>query len=152
MADESDLAFNYPEDGCYARAHLMLKRITERYGVSVNKVWAFGNLKVNTSYGTADWEYHVAPIVTVTNGKDSQSMVIDPSIANGPVTKGQWWAIMSNESPSRLSLQTTVPGESPIDPSTKEPYPGSGYWPDIDPTTHGGLDGFSLWILGEFIK
>ena len=155
MADESDIAFNYPVDGCWARAYLMLNRIIERYdGVSVNKVWAFGNFQVNTNgpYGIIYWENHVAPIVTVTGNKDSLTMVIDPSIADGPVSKNGWWSIMTDETPDFLSMQVTSPGEPPVDPLTKQPYSGSGYWLGEDPTTHGGLDGFSIWMMGKYLN
>lgn len=36
MADESDIPFRFPADGCYARSHLMVMRMAERYGLNLD--------------------------------------------------------------------------------------------------------------------
>ena len=164
MKDESDIAFNFPKDGCYARAHLMTLRILEKYGVATGKVWAIvasglNLLEVNTNgpYGQVNWRYHVAPTITISNSDGTSStMVIDPSIEDGPVSIEQWTSTMgvdeegyaangnSSESddPDPLywvSVQTTDIGVAPRIPDvstsslTKESFPGSGYWPGDDP-------------------
>jgi RHS repeat-associated protein len=142
MADESDIAFNYPIDGCYARAHLMSQRIEQRYGVTVYKVWIFGPLRVSTEgpWGEVGWRYHVAPVVwTALPGRSGVPMVIDPSIADRPVAIEEWKAIMHA---SDLTVQVLPLGQAPrYPPNTGEVLPGSGYWPGPDPNYPGGLDG-----------
>jgi hypothetical protein len=92
----SDIAFKYPSDGCYARAHLMAEDI-KKAGGEPGKVWAFPKnptdpLHANTKHdpaGHVEWGYHVAPTVPV-KGKDGKekNMVIDPSLFDKPVTSG----------------------------------------------------------------
>src|SRR5262249_2445987 len=72
MAAQSDIAFHYPNDGCYARAHLMVRRM-QSMGIHARKAWTFANgelLHANTPYdefhrGYVEWMYHVAPVVRV---------------------------------------------------------------------------------------
>jgi hypothetical protein len=89
------IPFDYPRDGCFARAHEMSRVMAER-GVASGKVFntaAPSALKVpGTEFGTITWRYHVAPIVNVT-GSDgvTRQMVFDPSIdKNGPLTIEDW--------------------------------------------------------------
>ncbi|MFH1863002.1 MAG: protein-glutamine glutaminase family protein, partial [bacterium] len=73
MASQKDIAFGYPCDGCYARAHIMVQRM-QQLGVEPEKVWTFPGsptdpLTVNTSNtpsGVVKWNgYHVAPTIPV---------------------------------------------------------------------------------------
>ncbi len=116
MADEADIPFRYPDDGCYARAHLMTYRIHERYGIpleSLDKAYIRGSetapdthLTVDTDYvypgqssadGTVDWGWHIAPTVDVKNADGSIiTMVIDPSLANRPLPLADWQALMND--------------------------------------------------------
>jgi len=109
MADETDIPYNFPDDGCYARAHEMVKRISDRHKIDINdidKVFIYGNLEADTNYiydpiitfqdgstmrtstddGTVNWGWHVAPIIKVRQGDKIVDMVIDPSLADGPIT------------------------------------------------------------------
>jgi len=131
MADESDIAFNYPIDGCFARAYLMQMRILQRYGILPWKVWAFDDLKVTTtgSFGDVTWGYHVAPIIPVTQPDGTLKwFVIDPSIADGPVTTDEWLTLMNTTSDD--SDMTTTPfWVSPVADGA-----GHGYFPNgLDP-------------------
>lgn len=144
MRDEADIAFNYPVDGCYARAHMMNERIAERYGYTPDKAWAFGDLQVNTNtpYGEISWGYHVAPVVHVkdVNGNVTP-MVLDPSIESGPVTVAQWQATMGD---ANAITKITKPGESPTGD-------GGGYFPGSpDPTAYGGPDGYSAEVMQRY--
>ena len=38
----SDVSFRYVDDGCYAQAHLMIRRMQQR-GLRPAKVWSFAN-------------------------------------------------------------------------------------------------------------
>ncbi|KIX22659.1 hypothetical protein SY27_02215 [Flavobacterium sp. 316] len=82
------IPFQYANDGCYARAHMMRQHMNYA-SKDCYKIFAYGNLKVNTSStgvcGIA-WRYHVAPLISV-NGVWN---VIDPSLFNQPVTITTW--------------------------------------------------------------
>lgn len=83
-----DIAWDYKQEGCYARAHLMARRF-EAEGVRVDKVWIKGDLFVpETNFS---WNFHVAPIVYVKDKNGvPQKMVIDPSLFDKPVTVEEW--------------------------------------------------------------
>ena len=92
-----DIAWNYKPDGCYARAHLMARRF-EAEGVRVDKVWIKGDLYVPGTEPLIQWNFHVAPIVYVDDGKGViQKMVIDPSLFSKPVTVEEWDHKMSKK-------------------------------------------------------
>lgn len=145
MANDSDIAFNYPIDGCFARAYLMNKRMEEKYGVHPYKIWAFAppgeSLEVDTSgYGKVQWGYHVAPVIRVTQADGTiVDMVIDPSISSEPITVEEWKNKMNNPN---AKWKVTGPGEPP--------YPdqgGTGYWPAPDPPN---LDQYSLDLMKKY--
>lgn len=107
MADESDIPFKFPADGCYARAHLMVRRMAERYGLSIDsmqKVIIEGKLTVSTAYTypgwndtTITWRYHIAPLLNVQNPDGRTTpMVIDPSLFDHPVTIDEWSRYMND--------------------------------------------------------
>lgn len=83
-----DIAWDYKQDGCYARAHLMARRF-EAEGVRVDKAWLKGDLYLPGT--NIAWNFHVAPVVYV---KDKEGivkkMVIDPSVFDKPVTVEEW--------------------------------------------------------------
>ncbi|MBX7214204.1 MAG: hypothetical protein K1X39_09360 [Thermoflexales bacterium] len=151
MANEKDIAFNYPPDGCYARAHMMTTRIRETYGVEPSKVWAFGDLSVDTNgpYGSVRWGYHVAPVLPVLQPDGTVvNMVIDPSIARRPISVNEWKAIM--HAPT-ADTQITLLGQPPTNASTGKPYPGTGYWPGQDPY-NGDLDAYSAEVMRRYLE
>jgi|GEM_PF-1045184 len=99
-AKKEDIPFDYPYDCCYARAHMMCHLIKEQ-GIPCGKVWNYahdypdGNsLRVDTpnaQQGHVNWRYHVAPMVKVADDSGNvESMVIDPSIFDHPVTEKEW--------------------------------------------------------------
>src|SRR5262245_56254951 len=96
MAGQTDIAFRYVPDGCYARAHLMIARMKGR-NLHAYKVWSFANgesLYASTKShpaGHVTWRYHVAPVLRVRFSDDTQTwVVIDPSLHTGPMTINQW--------------------------------------------------------------
>jgi uncharacterized Zn-binding protein involved in type VI secretion len=131
MAAQPDIAFAYPADGCYARAHLMAQRM-QQLGVTPGKVWSFASgqddpLWVNTPHdpsGSVEWGYHVAPTVPV-RGSDGvvRDMVMDPSLFDHPVSIDQW----RDAQHDHPDIEQTALGQPP--PGS----PGSGYWPADDP-------------------
>jgi hypothetical protein len=127
-AQQEYIAFKYRVDGCYARAHLMVQ-LMQRLGLNPRKVWAFAtppdSLRVTTPAGnTVLWGYHVAPTITVQEtGQPPQEMVLDPSIADKPVSVTDW-KNAQNDTPS---LVQKGPNEAPTAAG------GTGYWPAPDP-------------------
>ena len=108
---DSSIPWNYPNDCCYNRAHVMCQQL-QAAGVPCGKAWnyapASGPLRVPTANdpdGYVEWGYHVAPTVPV-RGADGvvRDMVIDPSIASGPITPEQWRQMQSR--PDSTLLQT----------------------------------------------
>jgi hypothetical protein len=93
-----DIAFNYPIDGCYARAHLMARRFEEE-GHYVEKAWINGNLLVQGN-PPVRWGYHVAPSIYV-QGADGkpERRIIDPSMADRPLSVDEWTEMMTGHLP-----------------------------------------------------
>ncbi|WP_127716280.1 protein-glutamine glutaminase family protein [Halobacteriovorax sp. HLS] len=128
-----DIAWNYTFDGCYARAHLMA-RMFEEEGVHVDKAWLRGSLQIPSGTPQQTWGYHVAPLVHIENDDGSVvEMIIDPSVAQGPIGPSEWAAMMKVD----LNQSDKVSYPTPI--NTKK-YSGSSYtvtnsvpyWPDLD--------------------
>lgn len=148
MADESDIAFDYPE-GCYARADIMTKRILAQYGVTVDKIWAIADpgsgkfLSVGSPYGPQIWASHVAPLINTVNADGSTTQyVIDPSLADKPIPISLWLHLM-NATTRSVDVQITAPGEAP------EGFPGTGYWLDEDPVN---IDEYSAAVMELYLS
>jgi len=103
-----DIAFDYKQDGCYARAHLMARRF-EAEGVRVDKAWIRGDLIVPDSKPAIEWNFHVAPMVYVEEPKGQiKKIVIDPSLFDRPVTIEEWDKKISKKT-IRGSTTTSFP-------------------------------------------
>lgn len=111
MADEPDIPFRFPVNGCYARAEAMVQRIAERYAIDIDalrKVYIRGDLRIPTPYvyegprgndAIVEWSWHIAPAVPVKNADGTISyLVVDPSLFNRPVTMDEWAAAMGDPS------------------------------------------------------
>lgn len=111
----TDIPWNYPNDCCYNRAEVMDRELTTA-GVDAGKVWNYAPddnhpLQVptpNDPQGFVQWGYHVAPTVPVVVNGVTTPMVIDPSIAPGPVTPQQW-KDMQSQPTSSLVLTDAKP-------------------------------------------
>jgi hypothetical protein len=123
---QAPIPYHHPPDGCYARAHLMVQRMTE-LGYASEKIFAVAGrgLEVRTDFAgdqfamgqtpvsdprcaggefgsqtapVVRWWYHVAPTIHVRNATGVVTeMVIDPSTATAPITIAQWTAQMRGE-------------------------------------------------------
>jgi len=142
-----DLALRFPADGCYARTHLMVRRLLDR-GLAPSKVWAFAGDATDLLWsGTADhpdgrvqWHYHVAPVLVVRGPDgDTREMVFDPLVFDRPVAIEEWRSAL-HDTPT---LVRTAPGEAPV-PARG----GSGYWPAPDPLE--GTDVHARETLEEY--
>jgi pentatricopeptide repeat protein len=143
MSRQKDISFRYVKDGCFARAHLMVRRMQSQ-GVKPAKVWAIANpdpLTIKTRTGLVTWKYHVAPIVRVRYPEGERDMVIDPSMFNKPVTIADWRAAMHRPGASQPFITRTRLGQAPMQPNGV-PAKGTGYWLGADPPT-SDLDAFS---------
>jgi hypothetical protein len=92
------IPFQYPDDGCWGRAHEMC-RLMIASGIQPEKVWIFGNLHPATQNNPAcsvGWGWHVAPTLRVSAGGGWQSQVIDPSLMTGPATEVAWKAVQND--------------------------------------------------------
>jgi hypothetical protein len=97
------ITFNYPDDGCWGRAHEMC-RLLRAEGLRPCKVWIEGGLHVvtdnNPSCGVW-WGWHVAPTHCVRGSglfgwfKVSER-VFDPALFATPVTKSQWKGVQGD--------------------------------------------------------
>jgi hypothetical protein len=153
MASQRDIPFRYPVDGCYARAHIMIRRM-QKNGFRPAKVWAFAPTKseplyVRTGlrlYPEVTWGYHVAPVIRVQLKNGTQQwFVIDPSLfKNGPVTVSQWRDRQRPKSGRSPIIKVTRLGESPI--------PGvrgcTGYSPAPDPRE--GADAHAVKLMRRY--
>jgi Glutaminase len=154
IAKAPDIAFRYPGDGCYARAHLMSQRL-QKNGFRPRKVWAFSNgesLHVHTKNhptGEVTWGYHVAPALRVRFEDDTQKWyVLDPSLFTQPVPVAEWeMAMRKNKDDHAPYLTITNLGQAPklLDGRRTS---GSGYWPSADPRQ--GIDAHAVNIMKKY--
>ena len=134
MKDQKDIAFGYRNDGCFARAHCMVRRM-QSLGVTPGKAWAFANpdaLVVRTPRGVVEWRYHVAPTVRVRLATGDYDLVIDPSLFDRPVSPAAWLGAMRQKGKGAPHLSLTAWGEAPV-LASGDRAPGTGYWPGDDP-------------------
>jgi hypothetical protein len=148
-----DIAFMFPEDGCYARAHLMIKRLGE-HGIRADRVWAIANPKApddslyvataNDPDGYVEWSWHVAPVLPVRDRSGKvRDMVFDPSLFKTPVRVDQWRDKQKKYLNSEPFICKTRAGEPPTLPDGTKAG-GTGYWinpeqpdpPDADQEAH----------------
>jgi hypothetical protein len=86
------IPFLYPDDGCYARAHEMV-RLMRVQGIEAEKVWIYGSLNpATTSHPDCEvgWGWHVAPTLQVQTAGGIEKRVIDPSLMTGPASPDDW--------------------------------------------------------------
>ena len=114
------ISWLYPDDGCYARAGLVVFNLAQWLVKLPNKAFAFGNLTVKTPNalnGEVSWWYHVVPVVQI----DKQKYVLDPTIDPlQPMKLEDWVGAMS---PDPSSVQVAICGSgsySPDDLCNKE--------------------------------
>jgi len=89
------ISWLYPDDGCFARAQLAQKKISEHFQRSqLGKVFIFGNLNVKTKNapdGEVSWWYHVVPGARI----EDEIWVLDAAIdPKNPLLLEDWIATM----------------------------------------------------------
>jgi hypothetical protein len=90
------IPFLYPDDGCYARAHEMI-RLMRLQGIEGEKIWIYASSDSSLEPATSNhpdckvnWWYHVAPTLQVNTTSGIEKRVIDPSLMTGPATANDW--------------------------------------------------------------
>lgn len=124
------ISWLYPDDGCFARAAMAASKLIEWKIPPVNKIFIFGNLRVqteNSPHGQVTWWYHVAPLVSV----DGEAFVLDPAISpNEPLPLKSWVETQTSDVMSvKLSVCKTdayVPGDSCQSPSARDSQDAPG--------------------------
>lgn len=150
MRGHTEIAFRYPLDGCYARAHLMGK-LMQAMGLNPGKAWAFDDRAMddkkasprmyartgNHPKGEVWWKYHVAPMLGVRDAEGKVRMhVIDPSLFPEPVTLAKWQGRMVHPSIRFAArLDVTAWDQAPMR-SNGVRFAGRGYWPGADPASN----------------
>lgn len=114
LSQNSEIPFEYVIDCCFAKAHKMYLIIKSK-NILAQKYWLFekdfdkmnirGDLKPRDQSGKpliqfghpVEFGFHVAPIVKVAkNDGTVEDYILDPSIANQPITKNELKNIMGN--------------------------------------------------------
>lgn len=111
MANQKHIPFKYPEDGCYARAHEMV-RLLEQKNIIAAKAFIEGSLWVktkNSPKGYVEWRYHVAPTILVQDGDKVRPYVIDPSIFDKAVPVEEWYEIQTKPPKGHRSITYETP-------------------------------------------
>jgi hypothetical protein len=126
------IAYRFPTDGCYARAHLMAQEI-RRQGHQPWKVWSKANGKEplyavtkNHPRGFVTWGWHVAPAlrVTLSSGKVIWC-VFDPSLYTRPCSIREWLKVQTRKGATvKPTHELTSPGRAPLWEGKRM---GSGY-------------------------
>lgn len=96
------ISWLYPDDGCFARAQMMVKLSDRDRLPKPSKIFVFGELKVRAKAParTISWWYHVAPVFNL-NG---ELYVIDPALdIDEPLPVKEWMASMT-KTPEALDV------------------------------------------------
>lgn len=104
LKQDEENSFNYPLDGCYARAMKMATSM-EDMGIISGKAFIEGDLLVDTSQGEANWSYHVASLVLVKRKNKLIPTVFDPSLFDKPVSFEEWKALILKKKGSKLTSE-----------------------------------------------
>lgn len=112
IKNDSRYSFRNPVDGCFARSHLVAAEL-QRQGIASAKAWLYeGNgrrLRVEREGRRYEWEFHVANLIAVKKDGCVELMVLDPGVADGPVTVAEWRAAQTRhapDQPTRLKISS----------------------------------------------
>jgi len=95
------LSWQYPDNGCFARAEQVNVQVTQAGKATPYKLFAFSKYQglvahtTNTDSGVIGWWYHVVPVVKNTAG---QAIVLDAALSPcRPLFWRDWLALMAND-------------------------------------------------------
>lgn len=95
-------AFNYPIDGCYARAHQM-SMLMDKLNIISGKIFIEGKFLVETKMREVNWSYHVASLVAIKINNSIDLYVIDPILFNKPISIASWKDYLTQNSKSKIT-------------------------------------------------
>jgi hypothetical protein len=108
------IPFQFPDNGCWARAHEMARLMIEN-GASPRKIWIYGNLRTPTRNNpccVVIWGWHVAPTLCVRVCRWlpfwTQEQVIDPSLFTKPVSKEKWKSVQGDPKATFVSTSADI--------------------------------------------
>lgn len=109
------IPFNYPVDGCYARAHKMRQLLNES-GYECRKEFIYGDLRARFGVKAPErggccvsWSYHVSVLVTYKDDKGVlQERIIDPSLFDAPVPDSEWRNACLNASCGEVTMSSFI--------------------------------------------
>ncbi|GIZ14586.1 protein-glutamine glutaminase [Capnocytophaga catalasegens] len=108
------ITFNYPVDGCYARAHKM-RQILANNGYDCEKQFLYGVLNARYDGTEPDkggccvsWSYHVSILVSYKDESGQvQKRIIDPSVfGQSPLLEEDWRKMCLNDSCGKSNLSS----------------------------------------------
>jgi len=106
----------YPDNGCFARAAMMINSLEKKDVKKPWKVFIFGDLKVeteNSPKGYVKWWYHVVPIVKV----EGEAYVFDPAIDHYEALTLEDWAMRQTDDLDSVSF--SICGPNSYTPSSR---------------------------------
>jgi hypothetical protein len=107
LKDSSQIQFNYPQGNCHNRAELMCMFLKKK-NISNFKIWNFAPSQFSlicskmlevkdkndfTPGGIVKWGYHVAPTVLTRISGKLDTLVLDPSLFNEPISYKKWLSV-----------------------------------------------------------
>lgn len=123
MADECDILFEYVENGCFIRAEQMADLIASNPDYSDVTLIKVGVVRdrdageelltatvTRTNYRGVErteevfWRFHITVAVVV----DGETWVIDPSLADGPISIADWAGLMGATEEEVETLTTDI--------------------------------------------
>jgi hypothetical protein len=99
------IPFQFPDDGCWARADRMCDLLQRRHGLRAVKVWIHGNLRASTFFSPfcrVTWDWHVAPALRRA-GEAAHLTILDPAVFDEPVSRARWKAEFGDRN-ARISV------------------------------------------------
>lgn len=108
------IPFDYPVDGCYARAHKMREILAEN-GYDCQKIFIYGDLNARYEATTSEkggccvsWSYHTSVLVKFYDeNKQVSQRIIDLSFSKEAISVETWKGLSLNDSCGKSSLSDT---------------------------------------------
>lgn len=109
------ITWQYPDDGCFTRAEMAIRKLKEQGFSGLKKIFVFGDLELdtpNSAEGVVRWWFHVAPLVKV----NFEYYVIDPSVSPSRILTVRDWLVNMNRDFDKVRI--SICHESSYDPAS----------------------------------
>jgi hypothetical protein len=104
LKNDEEIPFDYPLDGCYARAHKMALDMDDM-GIISGKAFIEGDMYVDTKMTEAEWSYHVASLIMVKKNGKNIPTIIDPVLFDHPVSYDEWKGLLLKNPKSKKTSE-----------------------------------------------